>query len=39
MFYFHILDSNVNEWISVKGCIKLVSSDSVSSGSYDIVVY
>ena len=21
MFYFHILDVNVNEWIPVKGCI------------------
>ena len=21
MFYFHILDLNVNEWISLKGCI------------------
>ena len=21
MFYFHILELNVNEWVSVKGCI------------------
>ena len=21
MFYFHILDLNVNEWVSVKGCV------------------
>ena len=21
MFYFHILDLNVNEWVIVKGCI------------------
>ena len=21
MFYFHILDLNVNEWVLVKGCI------------------
>ena len=21
MFYFHILDLNVNEWVPVKGCI------------------
>ena len=39
MFYFHILDLNVNEWISVKGCIEVVSSNSVSTGSCDIVVY
>ena len=39
MFYFHILDLNVNEWISIKGCIEVVSSNSVSAGSYDIVVY
>ena len=33
MFYFHILDLNVNEWIPVKGCIEVVSSNSVSTGS------
>ena len=21
MFYFHILELNINEWVSVKGCI------------------
>ena len=21
MFYFHILELNVNEWVSIKGCI------------------
>ena len=21
MFYFYILDSNVNEWVPIKGCI------------------
>ena len=39
MFYFHILDLNMNEWIQVKGCIEVVLSNSVSTGSYDIVVY
>ena len=39
MFYFYILDLNVNEWIPVKGCIEVVSSNSVSIGSCDIVVY
>ena len=39
MFYFHILDLNVNEWIPVKGCIEVVSSNSVSTDSCDIVVY
>ena len=39
MIYFHILDLNVNEWISVKGCIEVVPSNSVSTSSCDIVVY
>ena len=39
MIYFHILDLNVNEWIPVKGCIEVVSSNSVSTSSCDIVVY
>ena len=39
MFCFHILDLNVNEWIPVKGCIKVVPSNSVSTSSFDIVVY
>ena len=39
MFYFHILDLNVNEWIPVNGCIEVVSSNSVSTGSCDILLY
>ena len=39
MFYFHILDLNVNEWILVKGCIEVVQSNSMPMGSCDIVVY
>ena len=39
MFYFHFLDLNVNEWIPVKGCIEVVLSNSVSTGSCDIIVY
>ena len=29
----------MNDWIPVKGCIKVVPSNSVSTGSFDIVVY
>ena len=39
MIYFHILDLNVNELIPVKGCIEVVSSNSVSTSSCDIVLY
>ena len=39
MFYYKILDLNVNEWIPVKGCIEVVPSNSVSTSSCDIVVY
>ena len=39
MFDFHILDLNVIEWIPVKGCIKVVPSNAVSTGSCDIIVY
>ena len=39
MFYFHILDLNVNEWILVKGCIEVVPNNLVSMGSCDIVIY
>ena len=39
MFYFHILDLNMNEWIPVKGCIEVVPSNSVSTSSCDIVIY
>ena len=38
MFYFYILDLNVNEWILVKGCIEVGPSNSVFMGSGDIVV-
>ena len=27
MFYFHILNLNVNEWVLVKGCILRISTD------------
>ena len=39
MFYFHILDLNMNEWIPVKGFIEVVTNNSRSTGSCDIVVY
>ena len=39
MLDFHILDLNVIEWIPVKGCIKVVPSNFVSTGSYDIIVF
>ena len=39
MFYFYILNLNVNEWISINGCIEVAPSNSVSTGSCDIVVY
>ena len=39
MFYFHILDLNVNVWIPVKGCIEVAPSNSVSTSSCGIVVY
>ena len=38
MFYFHILDLKVNGWISVKGCIEVVPSNSMSMGNCDMVV-
>ena len=38
MFYFHILDLNVIEWIPVKGCTEVVPRNSVSTSSCDIVV-
>ena len=31
MHYFHILDVNMNEWVPVKGRIKVVSNNSVST--------
>ena len=33
MFYFHILDLDMNEWVPIKGRIE-VSSNSVSTGSW-----
>ena len=27
MFYFHILDLNVHEWVAVKGCILRIWTD------------
>ena len=39
MIYFHILDLNANEWIPVKECIEVVSSNSMFTSSCDIVVY
>ena len=27
MFYSHILELNVNEWVSVKGCILVIWTD------------
>ena len=39
MFYFYILYLNVNEWIPVKGCIEVVPSNSMSTGSCDKVLY
>ena len=34
MSYFHILDLNMNEWVSVKGRIEVVLSNSVSTCSW-----
>ena len=33
-FYFHILDLNVNEWVPMKGRMEVVSSNSMSMGSW-----
>ena len=33
MYYFHILDLNMNEWVPVKGRIEVVPSNSVSTCS------
>ena len=33
-FSFHILDLNLNEWVSVKGCMEVVPCNSVSKGSW-----
>ena len=33
MFYFHILELNVNEWVLVKGHLEGMPSNSVSMGS------
>ena len=34
MFYFNILDLNMNEWVPVKGRIEVVSSNSMSMDSW-----
>ena len=34
MFYFYIFDLNMNEWVSVKGRMKMVLSNSVFTCSY-----
>ena len=39
MIYFLSLDLNMNEWIPIKGYIEVVPSNSVSTGSYELVVY
>ena len=33
-FSFHISDLNMNEWVSVKGRMEVVSSNSMSMGSW-----
>ena len=33
-FFFHILDLNMNEWVPMKGRMKVVLSNSVSMGSW-----
>ena len=33
-FYFHILDLNMNEWVSVKRHMEVVPSNLVSMGSW-----
>ena len=33
MYYSHILDLNMNEWVSVRGRIEVVPSNSVSTSS------
>ena len=34
MHYSHILNLNMNEWVSVKGRIKVVLSNSVSTSNW-----
>ena len=34
MFYFHILDLDMNEWVPIKGRIEVVPSNSVSTSSW-----
>ena len=34
MFYFHILDLHMNEWVPIKGRIEVVLSNLVSTGSW-----
>ena len=33
-FSFHILDSNMNEWVLMKGCMEVVPSNLVSMDSW-----
>ena len=34
MYYSHILDLNMNEWVSLRGRIKVVPSNLVSTSSW-----
>ena len=34
LFFFHILDLYMNEWVPIKGCMEVVPSNSVSMGSW-----
>ena len=34
MYYSHILDLNMNEWVPVRGRIEVVPSNSVSTSSW-----
>ena len=34
MYYSHILDLNMNEWVSVRGRIEVVPSNSVSTSRW-----
>ena len=34
MYYSHILDLNMNEWVPVRGRIEVMSSNSVSTSSW-----
>ena len=34
MYYSHILDLNMNEWIPVRGCMEVMPSNLVSMSSW-----